>query len=98
LELAEQCPLACIETIDTLATSQHSHGTGKLHGPDVPLEKPTSFGERPINALIDASFQIQVYDREHAESLPDTINAANALLHLGGVPGQVEINQETAPT
>jgi hypothetical protein len=53
-----------------------------LHRPDVPLEKPAPLGKGPVNALIDAIFQVQVYDREHAESLPDTVDAADGLLYL----------------
>ena len=81
--------------IDTFASSQHSHRAGKhgLHRPDIPLEEPASLGERPVNALIDAFFQVQVYDRKHAKSLPDVVDAPDALLYLGRVPGQIEIDQ-----
>jgi hypothetical protein len=67
--------------INMIAAGQHSHRKREhgLHRSDVPLKKSAPLGQCPVETLIDAAFQVQVYDWKDPERLP---NAVDALLYL----------------
>lgn len=57
------------------------------------LEQAAAAAERAIDLLVNAVLKEEVVDLDLLLPLADAVNAADALLDLAGVPGQVVIDQ-----
>src|ERR1019366_704495 len=71
-----------------LGASQH-----RLHGADKVLEQATAAAERAIDFLINAILEEEIVDFDLLLPLANAVNAADALLDLARVPGQVIIDK-----